>query len=151
VAGRSGRGDRGGRVLVQTLSPEHPAIQAAVRHDFDRFAAYELPIREKLGYPPFTSMVRLVVRGPVAEPAGEFAQHLADRLAEELRAAGVAGRILGPAPAPIARLRGLHRFHLQAQAPDGPGLRKAAARATADLKPPEAIQWIVDVDPLDML
>jgi primosomal protein N' (replication factor Y) len=151
VAGRSGRGDRGGRVLVQTLSPDHPAIQAAVRHDFDRFAAYELPIREKLGYPPFTSMVRLVVRGPVAEPAGEFAQHVADRLGEELRAGGVAARILGPAPAPIARLRGLHRFHLQAQAQDGPGLRGAAARATADLRPPENNQWIVDVDPLDML
>jgi len=151
VAGRSGRGDRGGRVLVQTLSPEHPAIQAAVRHDFNRFAAYELPIRQKLGYPPFTSMVRLVVRGPVAESAAEFAQHVATRLKQELDRGEVKGRILGPAPAPIARLRGLHRFHLQAQAADGDGLRSAAARATADLKPPEGIQWIVDVDPWDML
>ncbi len=151
VAGRSGRGDQGGRVLVQTLSPEHPAIQAAVRHDFNRFAAAELPIRQKLGYPPFASMIRLVVRGPVAEPTAEFAQHVADRLQEELKRGEVKARILGPAPAPIARLRGLHRFHLQAQSADGEGLRHAAARATADLKPPEGIQWIVDVDPLDML
>src|SRR5208337_2486863 len=80
VAGRTGRGPKGGRVLVQTFSPEHPAIRAAVRHDFAAFAAGELPIREMLRYPPFATMIRLVVRGPVEAVAAQFAQHLAERL-----------------------------------------------------------------------
>ena len=63
VAGRTGRGPQGGRVLVQTLSPDAPAIVAAVRHDLAAFARQELPHREALGYPPFASMVRIVIRG----------------------------------------------------------------------------------------
>ncbi len=63
VAGRTGRGEKGGRVLVQTFSPDHPAIRAAVRHDYAAFAAQELPLREMLHYPPFAAMIRLVIRG----------------------------------------------------------------------------------------
>ena len=63
VAGRTGRGPKGGRVLVQTLSPDAPAIVAAVQHDLAAFAEKELPHREALGYPPFASMIRIVVRG----------------------------------------------------------------------------------------
>ena len=80
VAGRTGRGPKGGRVLVQTFSPDHPAILAAVRHDYAAFAAGELPIRQMLGYPPFASMIRLVVRGPVEPVAAEFANYLAQRV-----------------------------------------------------------------------
>ena len=80
VAGRTGRGERGGRVLVQTFSPEHPAIAAAVRHDYEAFARGELPIRESFDYPPFGSMIRIVVRGPGEIPASEFANTLAERL-----------------------------------------------------------------------
>ena len=57
VAGRTGRGDKGGRVLVQTFSPEHPAIQAATRHDYHAFADTELPIRQQFAYPPFGRMI----------------------------------------------------------------------------------------------
>ena len=81
VAGRTGRGEKGGRVLVQTFSPDHPAIMAAVRHDFETFAAGELPARQKYEYPPFGSMIRLVVRGPVEPIAGEFAEQIATRCA----------------------------------------------------------------------
>ena len=81
VAGRTGRGPKGGRVLVQTFSPDHPAIQAAVRHDYAAFAAGELPMRQMLRYPPFASMIRLVVRGPVEAVAAEFADYIAQRLA----------------------------------------------------------------------
>ena len=59
--------------------------------------------------------------------------------------------MLGPAPAPFSKLRGKYRFQIQVQGPDGEKLRAAVAAATADLKPPEDVQWIVDVDPLDML
>lgn len=155
VAGRTGRGERGGRVLVQTFSPDHPAIKAAVRHDYPAFAKQELPVRELLHYPPYAAMARLIVRGETPEPAQQFAEHLADRLKAELDQRPIEGqpehRLLGPAPAPIPRLRGMYRFHLQAQCADGVVLRAALRSATADLAPPEGVQWAVDVDPIDML
>jgi len=184
VAGRTGRGPKGGRVLVQTFSPDHPAIRAAVRHDYAAFAAGELPMRQMLRYPPFASMIRLVVRGPSEPIAGEFAGQIAQRLRAALggpisalggadipvclspqlphgrqeclphrgHAEPVGGtRVLGPAPCPFARLRGKYRFQIQVQGPDGEKLRAAVRQATADLQPPEDVQWIVDVDPVDML
>jgi primosomal protein N' (replication factor Y) len=151
VAGRTGRGEKGGRVLVQTFNPEHPAIQAAVRHDYLAFAGGELPIREMFSYPPFTSMVRLLVRGPVLEAAAEFAARIAEKLSAALARKQTVARVLGPAPAPFKKLRGKYRFQIQVQGPEGERLREAVAEATADLKPPEGIQWIADVDPVDML
>ena len=64
VAGRTGRGDRLGRVLVQTYSPDHPAIRSAAKHDYEGFAQNELPEREKYGVPPYGRFVRLIARGP---------------------------------------------------------------------------------------
>jgi primosomal protein N' (replication factor Y) len=151
VAGRTGRGDKGGRVLVQTFNPDHPAIRAAARHDYRAFADGELPIRELLGYPPLTSMIRLVVRGPVEAAAAEFAADLAGGLAAALDRVGTKARVLGPAPAPFSKLRGKYRFQIQIQGPDGDALRAAVREATAEVKPPKEVQWIVDVDPLDML
>ena len=151
VAGRTGRGERGGRVLVQTFSPEHAAIRSAVRHDYEGFAKAELPLRGALSYPPQASMVRIVVRGPLQAPAAAFAGHVGDLLKAELQARAPAARVLGPAPAPLARLRGNFRFQIQLQGLDGQALRDAARAATGKLKPPDDVQWQVDVDPLDML
>jgi len=151
VAGRTGRGERGGRVLVQTFSPDHPAIQAAVHHDYAAFAAGELPLREMLAYPPYSTMIRVVIRGPIEKVTAEFADHLAARLREELAARTAPARVLGPAPAPFAKLRGKYRFQIQLQSTQRKPLQEATAAATADLKPPEDVQWIVDVDPLDMM
>ncbi len=154
VAGRTGRGPKGGRVLVQSMQPEHPAIQAAVRHDYAAFARGELPIREALRYPPFTSMIRLIVRGPVEEIALEFAKTLAVRLRELLPDDGDKtreARILGPAPAPFAKLRGLFRFHIQLQCGDGKRLRDATRELLAKLEAPKEVQWIADVEPIDMM
>ena len=151
VAGRTGRGEKGGRVLVQTFQPDHMAIQAAVRHDYQRFARGELPLRKEHDYPPFSCMVRLVIRGVREIPTAEFAKHVA----ELLRAAGdkhqIAARVIGPAPAPIAKLRGKFRFQIQVHARDGQGLRTSVRDATQQLKTPEDVQWIVDVDPIDMM
>jgi primosomal protein N' (replication factor Y) len=151
VAGRTGRGERGGRVLVQTFSPEHPAIQAAVRHDYQMFAQRELPTRSALCYPPFASMIRLIVRGPAEAMAEAFAQMLGQRLRDTVERHGLTARVLGPAPAPIARLRGKYRFQLQTQAADGAALRRVVSEATTGLKPVDDVQWIADVDPIDML
>ncbi len=77
VAGRTGRGPKGGRVLVQTLSPDAPAIVAAVRHDLAAFAKKELPHREALGYPPFASMIRIVIRGDADRSDRRFLRSIA--------------------------------------------------------------------------
>jgi primosomal protein N' (replication factor Y) len=151
VAGRTGRGPKGGRVLVQTFSPDHPAIRAAVHHDYAAFAAGELPMREMLRYPPFASMIRLVIRGPVEPVTAEFANSVAARLAKAIADHQADARVLGPAPCPFAKLKGRYRFQIQTQGPDGDRLRAAVHKATTGLEPPEEVQWIVDVDPVDML
>ena len=151
VAGRTGRGPKGGRVIVQTFSPDHPAIHAAAQHDYAAFAAGELPIRQMLRYPPFASMIRLVIRGPKAKETNDFAGELAKRMEAALKSSHADARVLGPAPAPFSRLRGMYRFQIHLHGADGEKLRQAVRKASDGLDPPEEVQWIVDVDPMDML
>jgi primosomal protein N' (replication factor Y) len=160
VAGRTGRGDKGGRVLVQTSSPEHAAIKAAVKHDYRTFVEQELPLQQMLAYPPLATMIRLVIRGPQEATAKEFAAYLAERISAALCSSSSAPstgtlptgvRVLGPAVCPFAKLRGNFRFQIHLQSPDGDQLRTAIRAASVDLKPPENVQWIVDVDPWEML
>jgi primosomal protein N' (replication factor Y) len=151
VAGRTGRGPRGGRVLVQTFSPEHPAIMAAVRHDYQRFADNELPARESLGYAPFQSMIRVIVRSPIETQVEAFAEQVGDSLRSAIAARNLEARVLGPAPAPISKLRGKYRYHLQLHAADEAGLRGVMRSVMDQLKAPDETQWVVDVDPLEML
>ncbi len=114
VAGRTGRGDRPGRVLVQTYSPDHPAIRHAVLHDYEGFVGTRTARARKFGVPPFGRMVRLIARGADEAAVYDFMKKLADGLG---RAAQASVRILGPAPAPIIKIRNLYRFHLQARCP----------------------------------
>jgi primosomal protein N' (replication factor Y) (superfamily II helicase) len=154
VAGRSGRGPQGGRVVVQTSTPEHPAIRAAAAHDYEAFVRSELPVREALAYPPFGQIIRVVVRSVDEAMAGDWAGHVADRLRTAVEAAGEEAegmRVLGPAPAPIERLRDRWRFHVQIQGPDGGRLRQLVRNALQDLATPDRVAWIVDVDPVEML
>ncbi|MCH8042967.1 MAG: primosomal protein N' [Planctomycetes bacterium] len=151
VAGRTGRGPKGGRVIVQTFSPDHPAIQAAVRHDMTMFATAELPHREALQYPPCGSLIRLIIRGPQEAAVKQFAGQLTAGIGHALGDDAAAGKILGPAPAPITKLRGNFRYQAQLHGPNADVLRGAVRQAAADLKPPEGVQWIADVDPLEML
>ena len=133
VAGRTGRGDRPGRVLVQTYCPEHPAIVAAVRHDYEGFVAGELPERQKFGVPPFGRLVRLIARGPEESAVRDYL--------EELAAARPSGRRPGgprPRPGPGADPQDPQPVSLppparcaQAAAAPGPGARRARAAAAA--------------------
>lgn len=153
VAGRTGRGSRGGRVIVQTFTPEHPAIQAASRHDYQQFAETEMAQRRKYGYPPLGSVARIIVRGPLEETAEAFAETIVEHLEKTRTQLGTEVRILGPAPPPIAKLRGKYRFHIMLQAAAAGPLGETIRRAVADLKPPskEEIQFVIDIDPMDML
>jgi primosomal protein N' (replication factor Y) len=150
VAGRAGRGEKGGRVVVQSYLPEDPAIRYAAAHDYDGFAAAELPGRRAYGYPPFTRLARVVVQGPKKEKVEPAARAAGDALRFETR--GSAIQVLGPSVPPIAQLRGKHRFHLLVKAPDGELLAELlsgpAGRALRQLR---GAQATVDVDPQNML
>jgi primosomal protein N' (replication factor Y) len=151
VAGRTGRGDKGGRVLVQTFSPEHPAIQAAIRHDYQMFADAELPVRVEHGFPPATVMIRLIARAD-SEPAVEtWMQATVEALRTALDAAGLEYRCLGPAPCPIARLRGKFRYHALLSGTVADELRRVMSKVTKKIADSDDVQWVVDVDPIDLL
>ncbi len=153
VAGRTGRGDRGGRVIVQTFSPEHPAIQAASRHDYVQFAKDELTNRRKFSYPPLGSVARIIVRGEVEGVTEATAESLVSRLESARQALGHEVRILGPAPPPISKLRGKYRFHILLQSLESAQLGETIRRAIKTFKIPEkdAVQYVIDIDPMDML
>ncbi len=152
VAGRTGRGEKEGRVIVQTFNPDHPAIIAASQHDYLQFVEKELPVREVLGYPPFTKMLRFVFRGPDENATKQFADTFADKLRgvlEQMKQCKF--RLLGPAPAPLAKLRSFYRFHLHLHLDSDELMRTVLTQTITGLKTPDTIQWIVDIEPLDML
>ncbi|MDR2704409.1 MAG: primosomal protein N', partial [Planctomycetaceae bacterium] len=154
VAGRTGRGEKGGRVIIQTFSPDHPAILAAAKHDYKTFVTQELPMRKLLGYPPYTKMIRIVVRGENEIKTRDFAVGFVERiktLSSVSPTQPIPFRILGPAPAPFAKLRGFYRFHIHLHDADGERLHNLVRSVSLALKTPAEVQWIIDVDPIDML
>jgi primosomal protein N' (replication factor Y) len=146
LAGRAGRGDRPGRVVIQTYHPDHYAIRAALGHDDDAFAAEEMRFRRVFHYPPFTRMVQLLVRHRDRDRAEAAMEELAARLRRHPLAAGV--RVSGPAPAPLERLRDRWRFQLLLRAASGRRLRELVAAAVPDNPPYELV---IDVDPQQLL
>ena len=112
VAGRTGRGAKGGRVLVQTFNPENKAILAATRHDYVGFANQELPHRKDFHYPPFGHLARIVVRSESKTQAEQMADHIAEQTGKSASELKLDINVLGPAVAPIEKIRGLYRFHI---------------------------------------
>jgi primosomal protein N' (replication factor Y) (superfamily II helicase) len=148
VAGRTGRGDRPGRVLVQTYAPDHPAIRAAAKHDFLEFAQNELPEREKYGVPPYGRLVRLIARGSDERGVSSYMKDVAAGLR---LAADSSVRVLGPAPAPIVKIRNLFRFHLQLRCPNSRPLQNLVNTVPTHHPAPHGIELAIDVDPITML
>ena len=151
VAGRAGRGEKPGRVIVQTLQPEHYSLQAAATHDFAAFAAAELAARRELGYPPFSRLILLRVEGPDGAVVAALAADAARALRQ--RAEGRFG-VLGPAPAAIERLRQRHRHHILVRGAQGALLRQAVGEVLPEVRAaarPKDVRVIVDVDPQHML
>jgi primosomal protein N' (replication factor Y) (superfamily II helicase) len=153
VAGRTGRGNRGGQVIVQTFSPDHPAIIAASHHDYYLFAEAEMEQRRRFNYPPLGSVARIIIRGELEDATEAFAESFLKRLEAAKAKLGAEVRLLGPAPPPIAKLRGKYRFHILLQSVDNRMLGQTIRIATTDFHPPpkEDIQFVVDIDAIDML
>lgn len=154
VAGRAGRGEQAGRVILQTYSPQHYAIRAAVRHDFARFATQELRYRQKLGYPPFMRLISIRVEGKVKEQVEATAGQLAERFLQAVATReGKLPMVLGPAPAPLERIQGRERWQILLKGEDRQ-LLHALVKQVIEEKPqrrPTGVRIIVDVDPYSML
>jgi primosomal protein N' (replication factor Y) len=153
VAGRAGRGPRGGEVLVQTRTPDHPALQAAALHDFAGFAARELAARQSPAYPPMVDLANVLLSGPVESRVAEAAAEVATWLRGVVAARALPVEVVGPAPAPLMRIKGRWRWHVLLRGPDrralGAVLRYAARRAPHATGGP--VRLVVDRDPVSLL
>lgn len=148
VAGRSGRGIHPGRVIVQSFEPSIPAIQLAAANRYEEFARQELASRERFGLPPATRMARLVVR----DEDSAQCQQRARALAEQLRAmADKRLRIRGPAPCPISRIAGKHRWQIEILAPAASVLQQLLTQGRNQGLLNAGAALVVDVDPVALL
>ncbi|HXM94994.1 MAG TPA: primosomal protein N' [Candidatus Dormibacteraeota bacterium] len=150
VAGRAGRGELTGRVLIQTFYPEHYAIQDAVKQDYAAFFERELQFRRMMAYPPFTSLANVIVRDVRLENAIRWSRRLSEYFSPQ---DGKGARILGPAAAPLARLKKEHRFQFLLKSPKRTVLTKLLSGALAYCDSNEIPQTavLVDMDPLNLL
>jgi primosomal protein N' (replication factor Y) len=150
VAGRAGRGELKGRVLIQTFYPEHYAIQDAVKQDYAAFFERELHFRRMMAYPPFTSLANVIVRDTSLEKTIRWSRQLSEYFSPQ---DGKDVRILGPATAPLARLKKEHRFQFLLKSPKRSVLTKllSGAMAYCDAKEIPQTAVLVDMDPLSLL
>ena len=144
VAGRAGRADRPGVAMIQTHQPDHPAVQATLTGDDEGFWRAEADARARAGAPPYGRMAGIIVSGTDEQRVWEVARALA-RGAEPLRAAGA--QLFGPAPAPVARIRGRHRLRLLVKAPKRVALQPALRAWLAAVPCPSTVRIAVDIDP----
>lgn len=147
VAGRAGRGDCPGRVLIQTYAPDNYVLELVARHDYQGFAALELSQRSELSYPPFGHLVNLVLAGndPLKVQQG------AELLAAALAATGHGVEILGPAPCMLPRLRNKHRMQILLKAVKRAPLRRMVEQLRGGAtRVPAGVTLTIDVDPIDM-
>ncbi len=148
VAGRAGRGERQGEVVVQTYAPENPGVRHAVAGDYRAFMEAELASRKALAYPPFGRMVRVLVRGREEETVLEEADAAARALG---RVAPDSVSVLGPAPAPLYRVNRRYRVHVFLRGPSGATLRRCVEAAHVLERGRPGLSVTVDVDPIDVL
>ncbi len=151
VAGRAGRADKPGEVLIQTHQPDHPLLQHLVREGYGSFAAAALAERRAAGLPPYAAFALLRAEAPAAEAPTAFLEAARGLLSGYLGKSGV--ELLGPAPAPMERRAGRYRAHLLLQAAQRAPLQKLLAEAVpelAELKQARKVRWSIDVDPVSL-
>jgi primosomal protein N' (replication factor Y) (superfamily II helicase) len=148
VVGRAGRGERPGEAIVQTLYPDHYSVQLACRQDYAAFFEREIEFRRTMRYPPFVSLINAIVRSPTFSGAMDEASGIAQRMRGDAERSGL--KVLGPAPAPIGRLRGEYRAQLLIKGAQRKRMREALQFAIA-AKPELQRRVLVDVDPLSVL
>ncbi len=146
VAGRAGRGEAPGKVIVQALMPEHYAVAAACRHDYETFAAVELESRGEVDFPPFTRLILIEMTAENSSALMAKASDAADYLTEH---SPPETEVLGPVEAPVARIRGKYRAHILLKTRRITALRAIVRGMLDTVSGPEMIT--IDVDPVDMM
>jgi primosomal protein N' (replication factor Y) len=152
VAGRAGRGDRPGRVIVQTYRPDTPAVVAAAAHDYTSFFTAETAARGELGYPPHGRLIAIRIDGPDGHAVAGTAQRLAQLADVMSRHADLAGKVdvRGPVPAPIEKLRGRTRWQVWLRSADRHALRRIA-RGVLAAEIETGVRVGLDVDPMSAM
>ncbi|OGX01326.1 MAG: primosomal protein N' [Omnitrophica bacterium RIFCSPLOWO2_02_FULL_45_16] len=165
VAGRAGRGEDGGEVIVQTYAPSHYSILTAAKHDYEKFYEEEIKSRKELLYPPFVNLIKVTVRARNDDLALKTAQGLADIIngeghkAPEMPLKGAADTpkkgptplfVAGPAPAPIARMRGYFRYNILLKSKDRAAMCGLLRKVLGSFRKPSGVLIAVDVDPISM-
>lgn len=150
VAGRAGRGDRAGTVFVQAYETRHYAVQAAAMHDYEGFAAQELRVRRELRYPPYAHLALMRIEATSESAARAAAQEVADSARRVVAQLAQGVDVLGPAPAPLARLKGWWRYQVLMKASRRSDLRAVLLRQPRTRRDP-GVRLITDIDPINML
>ena len=149
VAGRAGRGEKNGRVLIQTRNPGHYCWQFVRENDYEGFFTREIALRQTMGYPPFVKLALVRISMPLDQPEADLLAAFGSRMRLVCPAAGV--RLLGPAPAPLSVLRGRKRFQCLLKADTWPAIRGVYAQMREMLAKEKNVRISVDLDPMDML
>ena len=152
VAGRAGRGERAGRVIIQTYAPNHYSIRAARDQDYARFMRRELQLRRDLMYPPFARLAMVRIEGAEPRLVRRAAEAVAKSLAKGSTPEGI--RVLGPAPAPIERIKQRYRWQVMVKSRELKPMRAAIAAMRAEVGPSaerDGIYLAIDIDPVRML
>jgi primosomal protein N' (replication factor Y) (superfamily II helicase) len=152
IAGRAGRGERPGRVIIQTYAPNHYSIRAARDQDYARFMRRELELRRDLMYPPFARLAMVRIEGAEPQIVRRIAEAVAKSLAKDSTPEGI--RVLGPAPAPIERIKQRYRWQVMIKSRELKPMRAAIASMRAAVGPSaerDDIFLAIDIDPVRML
>jgi primosomal protein N' (replication factor Y) len=149
--GRAGRGEDPGRVIIQTLNPDHYALAHAGTGSMEEFYTTELAFRQETGYPPFVHLGALYLTGTSASTVEHESAVLAGQIRTLRRDTGGRVEIFGPSPAPLVKLRGRFRWQLLLKAPERAALHRLLARLRRAYTPPSGIRLLIDVDPVDLM
>ncbi len=151
AAGRAGRGDAAGEVVIQTMNANHYSIRHSTTHDYDGFYQEEILYRSQLGYPPIGRIIKIEIKSPDENQAAEAAKMARNRIRHLMQ--GKETALLGPAPAPVSRVRGQYRFQLLLLSPKRETIRALAAegRKAVEEKYGRRCRVIVDVDPVNLM
>ncbi len=155
VAGRTGRGQKGGEVVIQTYNPAHPAVRCAVDHDYRSFARDELALRKEAGYPPFVCLLNVIFSGGDEATVRDFSDRTAARVLGYITEKKTASLItmLGPAPCPLEKLRGRYRYHLILKSGETEQIRNIGLWIGKNSRPPSKgnCRLTLDRDPLSLM
>lgn len=151
VAGRAGRGEKSGKVILQTRTPHHSAIRKTVENDFVGFAKLELGQRQKLNYPPFSKLLRILASSPEQSYIEPYLCGVRDEITKTIEELGLNVKILGPTTAPLHKIKGLFRCHLLLKSDSSASLNKILHSTCLRIRPNKNIKLVFDVDPYDMM